>query len=423
MRIEVVGCSHHGAKVSVREQLAFGPKQTREALGQWRRAFPGIEAALVSTCNRVELYAATLHESAPTFDQIADFLARFHGLEASQILDSLYHDDDQSAVRHLFAVAASLDSMVLGESQILAQVKQAYQTAAEQESAGPLLHAAFQAALRTARRVADETAIHQRRVSVASVAVADFAGQIFERFDDKKTLVIGAGETAEECLRYLREAGVRDVTIVNRHADRAEPLARRWQGRVAAWERLPEIMADADLIVSATGAERPIVALADFAAVEARRARRPLLILDLAVPRDFEAAIGDRPDVYLYSIDDLQAACRRNAAERDKEAPAARRIVEQETDRFMSEMYHRAVGPVVERLRQDWQRPKEEELQRLLNRLPELDDRAKDEIGRSFDRLVNKLLHPPLESLRDESQKGVPRGLLEAMKRLFQLKD
>ncbi|MCE5302641.1 MAG: glutamyl-tRNA reductase [Planctomycetaceae bacterium] len=422
MLVEVVGCSHHGAEVSVREQLAFGPEQMREALDRWRREFPGVEAALVSTCNRVEWYAAAEPGPAPTFDEIAGFLARFHGLETGRIVQHLYWYDDRSAVRHLFAVAASLDSMVLGESQILAQVKQAYQTAAERDGAGPLLHAVFQAALRTAHRVADETAIHQRRVSVPSVAVADVAGQIFERFDDKKTLVIGAGETAEECLRYLREAGVRDVTVVNRRVDRAERLAGP-QGRVVAWERLPEAMAEADLIVSATGSERPIVAAADFAAVEARRPRRPLLILDLAVPRDFEPVIGQRPDVYLYSIDDLQAACRRNAAERDKELPAAWRIVEQETDRFISEMYHREVGPVVERLRQDWQRPKEEELQRLLNKLPELDDRAKDEIGRSFDRLVNKLLHPPLESLRDESQTGVPRGLLEAMKRLFQLKD
>jgi glutamyl-tRNA reductase len=147
------------------------------------------------------------------------------------------------------------------------------------------------------------------------------------------------------------------------------------------------------------------------------------LILDLAVPRDFDPAIGDQPDVYLYSIDDLQAACQRNRTERDKELPAAMHIVEQETARFMAEMYHRTIGPVIERLRQGWQKPKEEELQRLLHKLPDVDDRARDEIRHSFDRLVNKLLHPPLESLRDESREGVPRGLLDALARLFQLKD
>jgi glutamyl-tRNA reductase len=339
------------------------------------------------------------------------------------VVEHLYQHSDEAAVRHLFTVAASLDSMVLGEPQILAQVKQAYQVATEQDNTGPLMHAVFQTALRVARRVATETGIHHRRVSVPSVAVADFARQIFERFDDKQALVIGAGEMAEECLRYLQEEGVRQVTVVNRHFDRGEEIARRWNGRAMPWDQLPQALAAADLVVSTTGAEEPIVTRRQFLDVEAGRRHRPLLILDLAVPRDFEASIADRPDVYLYSIDDLQAACRRNRAQRDKEMPAATHIVEQETARFMAEMYHREIGPVIARLRLGWQKPKEDELQRLLNKLPELDDRAKDEIRRSFDRLVNKLLHPPLESLRDESRDGVPRGLLDALARLFQLKD
>jgi len=147
------------------------------------------------------------------------------------------------------------------------------------------------------------------------------------------------------------------------------------------------------------------------------------MILDLAVPRDFEPAIGDFSDVYLYAIDDLQEACLENRRRRDRELPAALHIVDQEVDRFMAETYHRAIGPVVQRLRVGWQRPKEEELERLLKKLPELDDRAREEIRRAFDRLLNKLLHPPLESLRDQSRGGVPRGLLDALKRLFQLKD
>ena len=209
MLMQVVGCSHHGTSLAVRERLAFTPEQTREALDHWRRVFPGVEAVLLSTCNRVEVYAATERESAPTLDQIGKFLARFHGLEPAAVVACLYQHSDEAAVQHLFCVAASLDSMVLGEPQILAQVKQAYQVATEQNNTGPLMHAAFQAALRVARRVAAETNLHQRRVSIPSVAVADFARQIFERFDDKETLVIGAGETAEETLRYLQEEGAR----------------------------------------------------------------------------------------------------------------------------------------------------------------------------------------------------------------------
>ena len=423
MLVQVVGCSHHDTSVAVRERLAFSPEQTREALDHWRRVFPGVEVVLLSTCNRVEVYAATERRAEPTLDQIAKFLARFHGIDPAEVVEHLYQYSDETAVRHLFTVAASLDSMVIGEPQILAQVKQAYQAATDHDDTGPLMHAVFQAALHTARRVAGETTIHQRRVSVPSVAVGDFARQIFERFDDKQALVIGAGEMAEETLRYLREAGVRQITLINRSFDHAEQLAQRWNGRAARWEDLPQALADADLLVSTTGSDEPIVTLKQFAEVESRRYERPLLILDLAVPRDFEPAIGDRPDVYLYSIDDLQAACLRNRVERDKELPAAMRIVDQETARFMAEMYHREIGPVIERLRLGWQKPKEEELHRLLNKLPDLDERQQAEICRSFDRLVNKLLHPPLESLRDESREGVPRGLLDALARLFQLKD
>ncbi len=423
MLVQVVGCSHHGTSISLRERLAFTPEQTREALDHWRRVFRGVEAVVLSTCNRVEIYAATEHDTEPAFDQIAKFLARFHGLDPADVIEHLYQHSDEAAVQHLFTVASSLDSMVLGEPQILAQVKQAYQVATEQDNTGPLMHAAFQTALRVARRVASETAIHQRRVSIPSVAVADFARQIFERFDDKEVLVIGAGEMAEETLRYLQDEGAWRVTVVNRSFDRAVHLAQQWDGRAVPWDELPKALVAADLVISTTAAGEPIVTLPQFAAIEHQRVERPLFILDLAVPRDFEPAIADRPDVYLYSIDDLQAACQRNRVARDKELPAAMHIIEQETARFMAEMYHRSVGPVIERLRLGWQKPKDEELQRLLNKLPELDDHARDEIRRSFDRLVNKLLHPPLESLRDESQKGVPRGLLDALKRLFQLKD
>ena len=424
MKLQMVGCSYHNAPVEKRERLAFDASQAGRAIDSLRAKFPQTEVVLLSTCNRVELYtAAEDPESSPTHEQVAQFVAEFHGMPLYEVFDDLFERTGEDAVRHLFTVAASLDSMVVGEPQILSQVKQAYELANKFNSTGPLTHSIFQAAVRVARRVQTETQLHQKRVSIPSVAVADFASQIFERFDDKQVLVIGAGEMAEETLRYLQDEGAHHVTVVNRNNERAKELAERWQGSAQTWQHLPELLVRADLVISTTGATEPIMRLADYRRVEAQRYQRPLFILDLAIPRDFEPAIGDCLGVYLYSIDDLQAACLRNRAERDSELPAALHVVEQETARFMAELRHRATAPIIKRLRDGWQQPKEDELRRLFNKLTGLDDRTREEIRQSFDRLVNKLLHPPLESLRSEAQNGPPHGLLEALKRLFQLKD
>ncbi len=424
MKLQMVGCSHHQSSLAVRERLAFTPPQVVEALDALRGRFPQVEAVLLSTCNRVEIYTASEDaQLSPSHEQVAQFMADFHRLPVYEIFDDLFERTGEDAVRHLFTVAASLDSMVVGEPQILSQVKQAYETAKDCNSTGPLTHAIFQAAVRVAKRVTTETTLHQRRISIPSIAVGDFARGIFERFDDKNVLVIGAGEMGEETLRYLQNEGAHRVTVINRSFERASELAARWQGRAEPWEQLPRELAAADVVISTTGANEPIVSLAMFKSLEAARYQRPLFVLDLAVPRDFEAAIGDRLGVYLYSLDDLQNACRANLQQRDKELPDAIHIVEQETSRFMAELHHRATGPIIRRLKEGWQQPKEDELKRLFNKLPELDERARGEIGQSFDRLINKLLHPPLESLRSEAEKGPPHGLLDALKRLFQLKD
>ena len=423
MRLLVVGVSHHDAPIALRERLAFSNGQAHAALAQWRERFSAIEIVLLSTCNRTELYAAAESEADLNAKDMVEFLLDFHGLPCQEVDKYLFTLGGKEAVHHLFTVASSLDSMVVGEAQILSQVKQAYQLATEEEATGPLTHAVFQGAIKAARRVAGETSVHQRRVSIPSVAVADFARQIFEHFEDKTTLVIGAGEMAEETIRYLRDEGVRDIAVVNRSIDRARELAARWQGRTMAWDQLDAAMAQADLVVSTTGSSEPIMTPARLADIEETRGQRPLFILDLAVPRDFDPEIANRPEVYLYSIDDLSAACDRNRKARDKQLPAARKIIEQETERFMADLHHRATGPVIRRLRQGWQKPKEEEIARLFNKLPDLDDHQREEISQAFERLVNKLLHPPLESLRDESRHGIPNTLMEALSRLFQLKD
>lgn len=424
MRLQLIGCSHHTAPVEVRERLAFSPQQVDDALNGLRRRFPRTEAVLLSTCNRVEVYtAAGEGDAGPSHQEVVHFLAEFHGLDAGEIFDDLFERTGEDAVRHLFYVAASLDSMVVGEPQIMGQVKQAYETATSSGSAGPLTHSIFQTALRVARRVAAETSISQRRTSIPGVAVAEVAKQIFERFDDKQVLLIGAGAMGEETLRYLRDEGARKIAIVNRSLDNARQLAAEWDGTAAAWEQLPELLVQADLVVSTTGSRQQIVTLDAFRRIEPKRYQRPLAILDLAVPRDFEPAVGDCLGVYLYGIDDLGEACQRNRAEREKQWPHAERIIEEETSRFMAELNHRATAPTIRRLKDSCESLKEDELRRLYNKLPQLDEPARDEIRQAFNRFTNKMLHPPLESLRDESQRGTPHALLEALKKLFQLKD
>jgi glutamyl-tRNA reductase len=302
-------------------------------------------------------------------------------------------------------------------------VKQAYELATSVAATGPLTNAAFQAALRVAKRVTTETAIQQKRVSIPSVAVAEFARLVFETFDDKRVLVIGAGEMGEESLKYLLDEGARDIAIVNRSLARAEDLAARLAGTPRPWTDLHALLVEADLVVSATGTKEPIVSAADFKRIVGERYQKPILILDLAIPRDFDPAIGDYVGVYLYSIDDLQAACERNRKDREQEWPKAERIIEEETARFMADLHHRATAPTIRRLKERADEVKADELVRLFNKLGQLEPRQRDEIMTAFDRLVNKLLHPPLESLRDEAQQGTPHGLLEALKRLFQLKD
>jgi len=313
--------------------------------------------------------------------------------------------------------------MLVGESQILAQVKSAYQLADETGTTGVVTHAAFQPALKTAKRIIGETQIHQHRVSIPSVAVTDFALQIFERLDDKKTLVLGAGEMADETLRYLTDGGAKSILVIIRNRQRAVVLAGKWTGETDVWENRFDRLAEVDVVVSATGATEPIVELSDFLAVEPKRAGRSLFILDLAVPRDFDPAVGERDHVFLYGIDDLKDVCERNLASRNKELPKAEKIIKQECERFLHDMQHRKTGSVIQQLRADWESQKELELKRLLNKLPNLTIAEQEEVRYAFDRLINKLLHPPLESLRDESKHGVPGMLLDAISHLFRLKD
>jgi glutamyl-tRNA reductase len=284
-----------------------------------------------------------------------------------------------------------------------------------------LTHYVFQSAIRVARRVSNETDIHSNRVSVPSVAIGVLAKRIFERLSDKKILIIGAGEMAEETLRYVKDDGGRDIVVINRTRQTAVDLASKFDGRVSDWENLRTELAAADLIVSTTGATRPVVSADLFSSIEQARKQKPLFILDLAVPRDFEATVGDHLNVYLYTLDDLQRECEQNRQTRKNLYAKAETILEQETETFFTDLNRRSSGATISQLIKQADQVKQAELERLMNKL-DLNKSDQKEIEQSFNRLVNKILHPPLKSVRDDAAAG-SQGLLEALKRLFQLGD
>lgn len=462
MKFFMIGC-RYDAPLEVRECLAFSPGQIAETLARWEERFPNLEAVLLSTCNRTELYYANrdddtegseladyrvyankniykeyLEEQKATDPpdlanvssqnaEIARFLLdarRIPHQEHGEILRHLDRYSAQDAVRHLFTVASSLDSMVLGEPQIIAQVRTAYQTALAAGTIGTTTHGVFQAAIKTAKRITTETSIQQHRISIPSVAVGDFVLRLFETLADRTTLVLGAGEMAEETLRYLKIHGANTIFIANRSTEKAEEMAKRWNGSPINWGNHLQHLETADLAIGTTGAPHPIVTLEDFEKIKHKRKGKPLFLLDLALPRDFDPRIGSCPDVYLYSIDDLKEACEENRQRRLHELPQALQIIDQESERFARDLHHRQTGDMIRRLREQWEETKEAEVVRLLNKLWPLgpDPKEEEEIRYAFERLVNKLLHPPLESLRNESQNGVPHGLIDALARLFRLR-
>lgn len=424
MNFQVVYCNHQTADLSVRDRLAFSNEaQFGHVYQRWRCAFPDSELVVLSTCNRVEFYAAKPDKSdGPSAAEIVRFLAEFHQLPEDAFANRLLERQGPDAVRHLFEVACSLDSMVLGEPQIVAQVKEAYERAYRHEACGPLTNALFQMAFRVSGRVRTETALAEGRVSIASVAVGEFGRGIFDRFDDKTVLVIGAGAMAEETVRYLADAGVANFVVVNRNAERAVQLAATWGGHARPLEELDDAVAKADVVVTATGSDQHVMTAERFRAIRRRSTGKPIFILDLGAPRDFDPKIaGIDQNTFLYDIDDLQATCDANRTLRRKEIEKARKIIDEETSRFAHEIYHRATGPVIKRLRDEWHAIRQQEVDLLFTKLPHLPDKDRQSIEKSIERIVNKLLHPPLEVLKDEAKAGPPHGLLDALRRLFRL--
>jgi glutamyl-tRNA reductase len=422
-----VGCSYRTTPVEVRERLAFSEARLAEALEALTVRL-SCEAVILSTCNRVELYLAfvEVRPLSADGDEVARFLAEFHGLSPGEVRPHLYVHRQRDAVRHLFRVAASLESLIVGEGQIAGQVKKAYECAQVYDSAGPLLHALFRQARQVARRVRSETGIARGHVSVSSAAV-DYVRQVFDHFGDKTVLVIGAGKMGELTLRHLRGLRPRHIVVTNRNPDKARAVAHGCGGEAIPWDKLDEALAGADIVLSTTGAPEPIVTLERYRHIAARRYNRAV-ILDIAVPRDFDPRIHDGDLTCLFNIDDLKRIREATLADRLKHVGPAEAIVEAETGKFLADWARRRNGPVIARLTQDFEAKRREVVEDLLARLDgRLTDADRKTVENAFRLLQNRFLHGPISALTEETQAdaGGNSGhtLLEALRKLFRLQE
>lgn len=424
MKLRMIGCSHHETPLEIREQVAFTSEQVTQVLAMLKERYSEGEVVLVNTCNRVELYCGSHeHDKIATGTELEALLCDFHNLPLRTVQDHFRVREDRLAIEHLFSVVSSIDSLVVGESQISAQVRDAYDRSKLEGAAGPVMHSLFQHANQVSKRVTSETEIHRRRVSVPSVAVSEVASEFYERFDDKKIVVIGSGEMGVETLQYLIDANAKNVDIVNRSFERAESVAKNFQLRAQPWESLDNLLVEADLVVSTTGASEPIVTESRMRSILSKRTRGNLLILDLAVPRDFEASIGRLPSVYLYSVDDLQSVCQRNEAFRRQQLPKARKIIDEEVQRLLADWDLRQSSDTIRALKDQAVAIRDSELHRLFGKqaLQELSPQVQQEIQQAVDRVINKLLHGPLQSLREAPHEDHRESLAKSIRRLFKL--
>ena len=429
MHLLLVGISHRTAPVELRERVDFQARGVENALRTLAARAPhgaGGEMAVLSTCNRAELYIACEDVAAARSDLVS-FVSAFHGVEVAAIEPHLYEVADVEAARHLFRVAAGLDSLVVGEPQILGQVKEAHGAARHAETAGPLLNRLFHSSFAVGKRVRSETGLGSGAVSVSYAAVS-LAKKIFGNLDGRSVVVLGAGEMGKLTAQHMKSQGVRNVTIVSRTMAHAARTADAIGGATAArWDDMDAALSASDIVITATGAAAPILTKARVEAVMRPRRNRPLFIIDIAVPRDVESAAGEIEQVFLYNIDDLQAAVRENLARRATEVAHAEAIVEEELDKFASWLRARGVIPTVVALRQSFESIRRAELDRLDFKLSALPPEARDEARARVDEIthliVEKLLLTPTEQLKMLGDSETAALYAEAVARVFGLSE
>ena len=415
--ILLLGVNHKNTPLEVREKLALssGYEEPLKVLGK----IDGLrEYYLLSTCNRVEILV-----SASAGEDVEKDLAGFlfgDALTPDQYEKHLYCYRNEEAIHHLFMVAASLDSMIVGESQILGQLKEAYRWSADKKCTGPILNKLLHKAFSVAKRVRSETQIGSSAVSISYAAI-ELAKKIFGSLDNKRVLLIGAGEMAELAAEHLVGNGAKDVVVANRTLERALNLAKRFNGRAVGLDELFEQLEQVDIIVSSTGAPGIILHKEDVKPLMRNRRNKPLFFIDIAVPRDLDPALNDLDNVYLYDIDDLNKVVELNKAERDKEAVKASRIVDEEALKFEGWLSGLAITPTIAALRTKGNQISQMELERTLPRLKNLTPKEQKSVEKMASAIVSRLLHDPLVYLKSESCKDQSEMKMDIFRSVFDL--
>jgi len=418
MEIVLVGLNHRTAPVEVRERVSFTNEQARRAAEELRARGILEETLVLSTCNRSEVYGVPPEASRECAPGLSTFLSEFHSVRPDILDGSLYHHYDREAVRHLFRVSAGLDSMLLGEAEILGQVREAYRFAHEQGATGPVLNRLFQGALEVGKRVRSETELGSRPMSVASAGVK-LAERIFGKLKERSALVLGAGAISEQVVAQLRDRGIAHLFVMNRSQERAESLAQQFGGKVVPWGEWETALQGQDVVVASISTEEPVLTREILARAMAARGNRALLLMDLGLPRNIEASASGLYNVYVYNLDDLTDIVRQNRTARESEIPRAEAVVEEHVTKFLSWQASVELVGLVEALRA---RLRAERGAFLSSRLETMNHLAAADIARIeslMDDLLHKLLLEPAERLRGERELRRKIQNVEALRDLF----
>ncbi len=419
MSIIVVGLNHRTAPLHIREKLAFEGTKQQDGLIALKQLSSVSEAALLSTCNRVEIFAS-VRDGENALDEIKSFIAGFQNVPVNEFADALYFHHGEDAVRHLLRVASSLDSMVLGEPQILGQLKDAFDLALSNRTTGFILNRLMKKAISTAKRVRTETRIAENAVSISYAAV-ELAKKIFSGLADKSVMLLGAGEMAELAARHLVSNGVKDVRVANRTYERGCEMAREFCGTAIRFEDLSRELVGTDILICSTNAPSYVITKGLMEQVMKGRKFRPVFLIDISVPRNIDPDANGVDNVYLYNIDDLQQVVGSNLLERQKEAEKAEDIVAEEVDKFSRWLSSLEAVPVVIAMRQKADDIKRDELDKFKRSFPDLDGDVMSAVERLAGGITNKLMHSPTVAMKESDE---DRELMNyAAKKLYGLDD